>query len=49
MKKPALPLLVFLLVAEFRLSSGASDIWVRFNELTNGVTYRVSNAFASGA
>ena len=46
MKKTALPLLVFLL--GFRLSSAASDIWVRFSELTNGATYRVSNAFASG-
>jgi len=48
MKKTALPLLVFLLVVEFRLSSAASDIWVQFSELTNGVTYRVSNAFTSG-
>jgi hypothetical protein len=46
-KKTALPLLVWLLVS-FRVSGAAVDIWVRFSELTNGATYRVSDAFASG-
>ena len=46
-KKTAFLLLVFLLVAQFRLSSAASDIWVRFSELTNA-TYRVNNTFTSG-
>ncbi len=46
-KKTALPLLVWLLVS-FRVSGAAVDIWVRFSELTNGATYRVSDAFGSG-
>jgi hypothetical protein len=48
MLNTALPLVVFLLVVESRLPSAASEIWVRFSELTNGATYRVSDAFTSG-